>query len=91
MSPATAPARTILGYLQLYHPDYFSKGKTLKKAKNSAGKNVYGKPWKKGLSLSKQPTFELGSKARKLSNIASLIWSAILSGWPSLTDSDVNK
>ena len=38
MSPATAPARTILGYLQLDHTDHFPKGKTLKKMRNSAGK-----------------------------------------------------
>jgi hypothetical protein len=33
----------------------------------------------------------LGSNAKKLSINASEIWSAILSGCPSLTDSDVNK
>src|SRR6267154_4578329 len=32
-----------------------------------------------------------GSSARQASRIASEIWSAILSGWPSVTDSDVNK
>src|SRR5258707_9851724 len=31
------------------------------------------------------------SSARQASRIASEIWSAILSGWPSVTDSDVNK
>src|SRR5690606_14454178 len=38
-----------------------------------------------------QATFEFGSKAKKLSIKASEIWSAILSGCPSLTDSEVNK
>src|SRR5580693_7585041 len=32
-----------------------------------------------------------GSSARQASRIASEIWSAILSGWPSVTDSLVNK
>ena len=36
-------------------------------------------------------TLDFGSKAKKLSNIESLIWSASLSGWPSLTDSDVKN
>src|SRR5260370_28435631 len=31
------------------------------------------------------------SSARQASRIASEIWSAILSGWPSVTDSEVNK
>src|SRR5436305_14490107 len=31
------------------------------------------------------------SEDRHASRIASEIWSAILSGWPSVTDSDVNK
>src|SRR6476659_5731835 len=33
----------------------------------------------------------LGSSARRASRIESLIWSAILSGWPSVTDSEVNR
>src|SRR6186997_1384030 len=32
-----------------------------------------------------------GSTARMLSRMASEIWSHILSGWPSVTDSDVNR
>src|SRR6202035_4157872 len=32
-----------------------------------------------------------GSSARQASRIASEIWSAILSGWPSVTDSDVKR
>src|SRR5690348_85548 len=32
-----------------------------------------------------------GSCDRSASRIPSLIWSAILSGWPSVTDSDVNR
>src|SRR4029077_1105469 len=32
-----------------------------------------------------------GSSARQASRTASEIWSAILSGWPSVTDSEVNK
>src|SRR5665213_1146607 len=36
-------------------------------------------------------TLLCGSNAKKLSISASLIWSATLSGCPSLTDSDVNK
>ena len=40
MSPAIAPARTILGYLQLGYTGHFLKGKTLRKAKNSAGKTT---------------------------------------------------
>src|ERR1700692_3474046 len=32
-----------------------------------------------------------GSSARQASRIASEIWSAILSGWPSVTDSEVNR
>src|SRR5207302_8097571 len=31
------------------------------------------------------------SSVRQASRMASEIWSAILSGWPSVTDSDVNK
>src|SRR5258708_36181622 len=31
------------------------------------------------------------SSARQASRMASEIWSAILSGWPSVTDSEVNK
>src|ERR1700722_2806402 len=33
----------------------------------------------------------LGSSVRQASRMASEIWSAILSGWPSVTDSEVNK
>src|SRR5215813_11768577 len=36
-------------------------------------------------------TRELESSASKASSTASEIWSHILSGWPSETDSDVNK
>src|ERR1700691_2560090 len=32
-----------------------------------------------------------GSSARQASRMASEIWSAILSGWPSVTDSEVNR
>src|ERR1700719_4600197 len=32
-----------------------------------------------------------GSSARHASRMASEIWSAILSGWPSVTDSEVNN
>src|ERR687886_701578 len=32
-----------------------------------------------------------GSSLSSASRIASLIWSAILSGWPSVTDSEVNR
>src|SRR3954463_1041868 len=32
-----------------------------------------------------------GSCARSASRMPSLIWSAILSGWPSVTDSEVNR
>src|SRR5579859_7790014 len=32
-----------------------------------------------------------GSSVRQASRMASEIWSAILSGWPSVTDSEVNK
>ena len=35
-----------------------------------------------------QATRPLGSSARIVSRMASEIWSAILSGWPSVTDSD---
>jgi hypothetical protein len=38
-----------------------------------------------------QATLDSGSQAKKLSIKASEIWSATLSGWPSETDSDVNK
>ena len=38
-----------------------------------------------------QATLLSGSKAIKLSNSASLIWSETLSGCPSLTDSEVKK
>src|SRR5450756_2096882 len=37
-----------------------------------------------------QATRPTGSCVRMASSIASEIWSAILSGWPSVTDSDVN-
>src|SRR5881398_3615841 len=33
----------------------------------------------------------VGSSLSIASRIASLIWSAILSGWPSVTDSEVNR
>src|SRR5580704_16765388 len=36
-------------------------------------------------------TRELGSSVRSASRTASEIWSHILSGWPSETDSDVNR
>ena len=36
-----------------------------------------------------QATRLLGSSAMRASRMASEIWSAILSGWPSVTDSDV--
>ena len=38
-----------------------------------------------------QATLEVGSKAKNSSSMASEIWSATLSGWPSETDSDENK
>src|SRR5271169_1705704 len=38
-----------------------------------------------------QATRLKGSSARQASTMASDIWSAILSGWPSVTDSEVNK
>src|ERR1700684_1701510 len=38
-----------------------------------------------------QATRPAGSSRRIASSTASEIWSAILSGWPSETDSDVNK
>ena len=38
-----------------------------------------------------QATCACGSCARMASRMASEIWSATLSGWPSDTDSDVNK
>ena len=38
-----------------------------------------------------QATREYGSPARAASTTASEIWSAILSGWPSVTDSEVKR
>ena len=38
-----------------------------------------------------QATLDMGSFSRSASSIASDIWSHILSGCPSVTDSDVNK
>src|SRR6266700_118723 len=38
-----------------------------------------------------QATRLAGSSVRQASRIASEIWSAILSGWPSVTDSEVNR
>jgi hypothetical protein len=38
-----------------------------------------------------QATRPLGSAARTASRTESEIWSATLSGWPSVTDSDVNE
>src|SRR6266566_1710058 len=38
-----------------------------------------------------QPTRPIGSCFITSSNTASEIWSAILSGWPSVTDSEVNR
>src|SRR5215469_14761003 len=38
-----------------------------------------------------QATRLVRSSARQASRIASEIWSAILSGWPSVTDSEVNR
>jgi hypothetical protein len=38
-----------------------------------------------------QATLAVASRARKASRMASEIWSASLSGWPSATDSEVNK
>src|SRR5579872_7568962 len=38
-----------------------------------------------------QATRLTGSSVRQASRMASEIWSAILSGWPSVTDSEVNK
>src|SRR6266487_3974431 len=38
-----------------------------------------------------QATRPCGSSARTASRTASEIWSASLSGWPSVTDSDVNR
>ena len=38
-----------------------------------------------------QATREFGSSAIKASKMASEIWSHILSGWPSLTDSEVKR
>ena len=36
-------------------------------------------------------TLDCGSAASAASTIASEIWSATLSGWPSVTDSEVNR
>ena len=38
-----------------------------------------------------QPTRPMGSWVSTVSSTASEIWSAILSGWPSVTDSEVNR
>src|ERR1700744_2575505 len=38
-----------------------------------------------------QATRLTGSSVKQASRMASEIWSAILSGWPSVTDSEVNK
>src|ERR1017187_7678386 len=38
-----------------------------------------------------QATRLMGSSARQASRTASEIWSAILSGWPSVTDSEVKR
>src|SRR5579863_4501221 len=38
-----------------------------------------------------QATRLVASSARQASRMATEIWSAILSGWPSVTDSEVNK
>ncbi|KYC58939.1 hypothetical protein B4099_2555 [Heyndrickxia coagulans] len=38
-----------------------------------------------------QATRAFGSFSKMASKMASEIWSQILSGWPSVTDSDVNK
>ena len=38
-----------------------------------------------------QATRPFGSSVRIASSTESEIWSAILSGWPSVTDSDVNR
>src|ERR1700742_4309934 len=38
-----------------------------------------------------QATRPVGSSVRTASRTESEIWSAILSGWPSVTDSDVNE
>src|SRR6476619_4495227 len=38
-----------------------------------------------------QATLPMGSSVRMASRIASETWSAILSGWPSVTDSEVNR
>ena len=42
-------------------------------------------PW------SPRPRGESGSSASSASRMASLIWSQILSGWPAVTDSEVNR
>jgi hypothetical protein len=41
------------------------------------------------VTIVSQATRDMGSSARMASRTASEIWSAILSGWPSVTDSDV--
>jgi hypothetical protein len=41
------------------------------------------------VTMVSQATRATGSCSRMASRIESLIWSAILSGWPSVTDSDV--
>ena len=43
------------------------------------------------VSMVSTATRLFGSWRSRSSRIASLIWSAILSGWPSVTDSDVNR
>src|SRR5579864_7140147 len=43
------------------------------------------------VTIASQATRASGSLARIASSTASEIWSASLSGWPSVTDSDVNK
>ena len=43
------------------------------------------------LTMVSQATRARGSCARIASSTASEIWSAILSGWPSETDSEVNR
>ncbi len=45
----------------------------------------------RGESLAGGTTRLKESSVRRASRIASEIWSAILSGWPSVTDSEVNK
>ena len=43
------------------------------------------------VTIVSQATRALASSARMASSTASEIWSATLSGWPSVTDSDVNR